>query len=55
MSGVTSGGDMCYPVCGMVYIKDFLLLIGKSSLAQVGAAASFLSHRHSGPLPYDRK
>ena len=23
---------MCYPVCGMVHIKDPLLLIGKSSL-----------------------
>ena len=22
---------MCYPVCGMVYIKDSLLLLGKSS------------------------
>ena len=23
---------MCYPVCGMVHIKEHLLLIGKSSL-----------------------
>ena len=27
----TKGGGMCYPVCGMVYIKEPLLLIGKSS------------------------
>ena len=25
------GGGMCYPVCGMVHIKELLLLIGKSS------------------------
>ena len=23
--------SMCYPVCGMVHIKELLLLIGKSS------------------------
>ena len=26
------GSGMCYPVCGMMHIKDPLLLIGKSSL-----------------------
>ena len=26
------GCGMCYPVCGMVHIKELLLLIGKSSL-----------------------
>ena len=26
------GRDMCYHVCGMMYIKEPLLLIGKSSL-----------------------
>ena len=26
------GRGMCYPVCGMVHIKEHLLLIGKSSL-----------------------
>ena len=26
------GSGMCYPVCGMVHIKEPLLLIGKSSL-----------------------
>ena len=26
------GPGMCYPVCGMVLIKEHLLLIGKSSL-----------------------
>ena len=28
---------MCYPVCGMVHIKDVLLLIGKSSLCSGGS------------------
>ena len=29
-TGVTKGRGICYPVCGMVHIKDRLLLIGKS-------------------------
>ena len=41
---------MCYPVCEMVHIKEPLLLIEKSS--HVVAAAGFLSHYLSGPLPY---
>ena len=28
---VNKGGGMCYPVCGMMHIKELLLLIGKSS------------------------
>ena len=43
------GCGMCYPVCGMVHIKEPLLLIGKSSHV---AAAGFLSGYLSGPLPY---
>ena len=43
------GRDICYPVCGMVHIKEALLLIGKSSHV---AAAGFLSHYLRGPLPY---
>ena len=39
---------MCYPVCGMVYIKERLLLIGK--VAHV-TAAGFLSRYLSGSLP----
>ena len=27
----TKGSGMCYPVCGMVHIKEPVLLIGKSS------------------------
>ena len=27
----SKGGGMCYPVCGMMHIKEPLLLIGKSS------------------------
>ena len=29
--GNSHGRGMCYPVCGMMYIKEPLLLIGKSS------------------------
>ena len=35
------GRDMYYPVCGMVHIKEPLLLIGKSTYV---AASGFLSH-----------
>ena len=42
---------MCYPVCGMVHIKEPLLLIRK--VAHV-VAADFLFHYLSGPLPYVR-
>ena len=45
------GCGMCYPVYGMVHIKEPLLLIGK--LAHI-AAAGILSHYLSGPLPYAR-
>ena len=38
-TGVT--GVMCYPVCGMMHIKESLLLIG-----------FFLSRYLSGSLPY---
>ena len=40
------GRGMCYPVCGMVHIKEPLLLIDNSSLC---AAAGFLSHYQNGP------
>ena len=39
------GFGMCYPVCGMVHIKDSMLLIGKSSPCGCG-------HRFS-PSLYD--
>ena len=39
-----NGRGMCYPVCGMVHIKEPLLLIG--------AEAGFLSRYLSGPLRY---
>ena len=29
------GRGMCYPVCGMMYMKELLLLIGKSSLCGI--------------------
>ena len=31
VGSILYGGGMCYPVCGMVHIKEPLLLIGKSS------------------------
>ena len=51
------GCGMCYPVCGMVHIKEPLLLIGKSSPC---GGSGFLSHYLSGPLllcptPHNRK
>ena len=46
---LNKGCGMCYPVCGMVNIKEPLQLIEKSSHV---AAAGFLSCYLSGPLPY---
>ena len=43
------GCGMYYPVCGMMHIKEPLLLIGK--IAHV-VAVGFLSSYLSGPLPY---
>ena len=40
---------MCYPICGMVHIKEPLLLIGKSSPC---GSSGFPPHYLSGPLPY---
>ena len=42
----SKGRGMCYPVFGMMHIKEPLLLIGKSSYV---AAAGFLSHYQNGP------
>ena len=41
------GHSMCYPVYGMVHIKEPLLLIGK-----ISPTAGFLSCYMYGPLPY---
>ena len=43
---INKGCGMCYPVCGMVHIKEPLL----ERVAHV-AAAGFLSRYLSGPLP----
>ena len=40
---------MCYPVCGMMHIKEPLLLIRKNTHV---AAVGFLFQYLSGPLPY---
>ena len=42
-------GYMCYPVCGMVHIKDSLLLLGKNSPCSSGSRFPLSL---SGPLPY---
>ena len=46
-----NGHGMCYPVCGMVHIKEPLLLIEKSSPCSGGSGFP-LSHYLSGPLPH---
>ena len=40
---------MCYPVCGVIHIKEPLLLIG---IVAYVAAAGFLSHYMSGCFFY---
>ena len=48
---------MCYPVCGMVHIKEPLLLIGKSSLCGGSGFPFSLSERSFTICltPYNRK
>ena len=51
------GCGMCYPVCGMVHIKEPLLLIGKSSLCG-GSRFPFSLSKWSLTIcltPYNRK
>ena len=51
------GRGMCYPVCGMMHIKEPLLLIGKSSLCG-GSGFPFLLSEWSltiCQMPYNRK
>ena len=44
------GRGMCYPVCGMMHIKEPLLVNGKSSLC---VSSTFpLSLSMNGPLTY---
>ena len=49
---INNGRGMCYSVYGMMRIKYPLLL---SLVANVVAAAGFLSRYLSGPLPYVRR
>ena len=44
------GRGMCYHACGMVHIKEPLLLIGKK-VAHIVAAAGFLSRNLNRSLP----
>ena len=50
-TGITKA-MVCAILCGMVHIKEPLLLIGKNSHV---AAAGFLSRYLNGPLPYVRR
>ena len=50
------GCGMCYPVCGMVHIKEPLLLIRKSSLCSGSTGFPLLLCQYlNGPLPYVRR
>ena len=51
------GRGMCYPVCGMVHIKERLLLIGKSSPCGGSGFPLSLSEWSFTicPTPYNRK
>ena len=51
------GRGMCYPVCGMVHIKEPLLLIGKSSQCGGSGFPFSLSEWYFTicPTPYNRK
>ena len=51
------GRGMCYPVCGMVHIKEALLLIGKSSPCGGSGIPLSLSEWSFTicPTPYNRK
>ena len=49
---------MCYPVCGIMHIKEPMLLIGKSNPCSVGSGFPFsLSEWFFTiyPTPYNRK
>ena len=50
------GRGMCYPVCGMMHIKEPLLLIGMSSLCGGSGFPLSLSEWFFtiGPTPYNR-
>ena len=52
LSNDISHSSQCYPVCGMVHIKEPLLLIGKNS--PCGGSGFPLSYL-SGPLPFVRR
>ena len=53
------GRGMCYPVCGMVHIKESLLLIGKSSPSGGSGFPFSLPEWYFTiilcPTPYNRK
>ena len=49
---------MCYPVCGMVHIKEPLLIIGKNSPCSDGSEFPLLLFKWSYtiyPMPYNHK
>ena len=54
---VLQGRGMCYPICGMMHIKEYLLLIGKSNpYANSGFSRSLSEWSFTMcPMPYNRK
>ena len=56
--GCNKRRGMCYPICGMVHIKEALLLIGKSSRCSGGSRFPFSLSEWSFiicPTSYNRK
>ena len=54
----SKGRCMCYPICGMVHIKETLLLIKKSSTCIYGSRFPLSLYEWSFticPTPYNRK
>ena len=55
---INTDRGMCYPVCGIVYIKDPLMLIGKSGPCSGGSRFPLSLSEWSFticPTPYNRK
>ena len=54
----SKGHGICYPVCGMMHIKEPLLLIGKSSPCSGGSGFPLSLSQWSSTIclkPYNRK
>ena len=54
-NGYNKGCGMCYPVCGIMHIKDPLLLIKKAHVVAAGFLSSYLKSFIMCPTPYNHK